>query len=71
MTASASRRDAASQEMAELEERIHRQEALIERLTKAGADVEKASDRLLQMQLVWLDMRSDVAQRAKGFASAA
>lgn len=69
MTAYASSRDAASQEMAELEERIHRQEALIERLTQAGADVEKASDRLLQMQLVWLDMRNDV--RATGFASAA
>ncbi len=68
MTAYASGRDVARQELAELEERIQRQEALIERLTQTGASVEKASDRLLQMQLVLLDMRG---HRPSGFASAA
>lgn len=68
MTAHVSSRDVVRQELAELEERIHRQEALIERLTQAGASVEKASDRLLQMQLVLLDMRG---HRPSGFASAA
>ena len=68
MTAYVSSRDTARQELAELEERIQRQEALIERLTQAGASVEKASDRLLQMQLVLLDMRG---HKPIGFASAA
>jgi uncharacterized coiled-coil protein SlyX len=68
MTAYASSHDTAHQELAELEERIQRQEALIERLTKAGASVEKASDRLLQMQLVLLDMRG---HKPSAFATAA
>lgn len=68
MTAYVSSRDTARQELADLEERIRRQEALIERLTQAGASVEKASDRLLQMQLVLLDMRG---HKPGAFASAA
>lgn len=52
---------AADQELAEQEDRIIRQEALIERLIKVGAPVDKASDRLLQMQLLLLDMRGQVA----------
>lgn len=49
------------EDLSEQEQRIVRQEALIERLTKAGAPVDKAIDRLLQMQLLRLDMRGRVA----------
>ena len=52
-------------ELAEQEERIVRQEALIGRLTEVGAPVDKASDRLLQMQLVLLDMRGQATRGEK------
>ena len=55
--------DSARQEMAEQEEQIARQQALIARLEKTSAPVDKAVDRLLQMQLLLLDMRGQQANR--------
>jgi hypothetical protein len=52
-------------ELAQQEDRIVRQEALIERLMQVGSPVEKAIDRLLQMQLLALDMRGQVARLKK------
>lgn len=55
----------ASRELALQEARIVRQEALIERLTQVGSPVEKAIDRLLQMQLLALDMRGQMSRMRK------
>lgn len=49
-------------EVAELDARIARQKAIIERLKQNGAPVDKATDNLLQMELLLLDLQGRAGQ---------
>lgn len=57
MAAIALRQTMPPREVAELEACIAHQKALIERLKQSGASVDKATDNLLQMELLLLDLQ--------------
>jgi hypothetical protein len=65
MTAGETELEMAVRHVAEQEERITRQEALIERLRKAGAPLDKARALLTSMQDLLETMRAHVARLSK------
>jgi len=62
MTAGETERQMASRHVAEQEERIVRQEALIERLRKAGVPLDAALRLLADMRELLAEMRAHVAR---------